>query len=353
MKPVVITGGAGFIGTNLAHRLLNEGNSVIIFDNFSRKGSSHNVEWLKENHSENLRVINGDVCEREPLGSLLRSCSAVFHLAAQVAVTRSLENPVEDFETNLRGTLNILETLRTLPSPPFLLFTSTNKVYGNLSDIPLFKSGNRYEVADPSFTGINELRHLDFHSPYGCSKGGADQYVIDYARTFSIPATVLRMSCIYGPHQYGNEDQGWVAHLLIRAVNGEPVTIFGNGLQVRDILYVDDLVDAFLMARREASVCAGQAFTMGGGPGRLMSVLGLLELIEEIHGTIPEIRYESWRTGDQKYYMSNTGRFQSLTGWYPRTHTRAGVEKLYRWIMHSGNLKIERKEYNGNVIVGK
>ena len=258
----------------------------------------------------------------------------VFHLAAQVAVTTSLVDPVDDFERNALGTLNLLEELRRLNDPPPLIFTSTNKVYGGLEDVALVKRGGRYEPEDPlvRMRGVGEGRPLDFHSPYGCSKGAADQYVIDYARTFGLPAVVFRMSCIYGPHQCGNEDQGWVAHFLIQALKGRPITIFGDGGQVRDVLYAADLVDAFRLALDNVGRLKGQAFNMGGGPSNTISLLEFLDAIAELRGVRPEVSFGEWRPGDQRYYVSDTARFAQATGWEPRYSARKGIEALYGWL---------------------
>ncbi len=258
---MVITGGCGFIGTNLAHRLASSGQPVLLLDNLSRPGVDANRRWLQQTHPDLVQVQVGDV--RDPLAlSDLARARAVFHLAAQVAVTTSLQDPLHDFDVNARGTLHLLEALRALPNPPPLLFASTNKVYGRLSDLALEEQATRYEPADPALraAGISELRPLDFHSPYGCSKGAADQYVLDYARTFSLPAAVFRLSCTYGPHQCGSEHQGWVAHFLSRALAGQPITVYGDGKQVRDLLFIDDLVDAMLLAHEFMPDLAGQLF---------------------------------------------------------------------------------------------
>src|SRR5579885_3112017 len=246
----LITGGAGFIGTNLADRLLSQGAPVLVLDDTSRAGVARNLSWLRMRHHGRLQVEIADIRDPAAVRRAVDRADRIFHFAAQVAVTTSLVDPLRDFEINVRGTLNVLEAARAKQRPTPLLFTSTNKVYGALPDVDLVRQGRRYVPADPQLAGgIDERRPLDFHSPYGCSKGAADQYVLDYARCFGLPAVVFRMSCIYGPHQFGNEDQGWVAHFLIRALRGEPITIYGNGMQVRDILFVDDLVDAFLLAQ--------------------------------------------------------------------------------------------------------
>jgi CDP-paratose 2-epimerase len=263
-----------------------------------------------------------------------------------VAVTTSLADPLEDFEINLRGTLNLLEALRRLASPPPVIFTSTNKVYGELSDIRLCQAASRYEPTNPAVrrTGINEQCTLDFHSPYGCSKGAADQYVIDYARMYGLPAVVFRMSCIYGPHQCGTEDQGWVAHFLLRTLAGEPITLYGDGLQVRDILFVQDLVDALLLAQTHIDALAGEAFNIGGGPKNAISLLELIDLIGTLHREPPHVSFAAWRPGDQKYYVSDTQKFATATGWTPRIGVQAGVQQLYTWLRQSLDMPIASQE---------
>jgi CDP-paratose 2-epimerase len=258
----------------------------------------------------------------------------VFHFAAQVAVTTSLVDPREDFAVNALGTLNVLEAARAQPTPPSVLMTSTNKVYGGLEDVELKLEGQRYGpvAGDIASHGISEARPLDFHSPYGCSKGTADQYVHDYARSYGMKTVVFRMSCIYGQRQFGTEDQGWVAHFLLRALDGEPITLFGDGKQVRDILFVDDLVDAFVLARRNIGKLAGGAFNIGGGPRNVISLLDLLDQIEVLEGKRPETAHEDWRTGDQRYYVSDTRRFEAATGWRPAVDARQGIERLHQWL---------------------
>jgi CDP-paratose 2-epimerase len=334
---VLITGGSGFIGTNLAHRLVSAGQPVLLFDNLARPGVEQNLRWLHDTHGKLVDVVIADVRDAPAVRDAVRQCSQVFHFAAQVAVTTSLTDPVEDFEVNARGTLNLLEAIRAQASPPALVFTSTNKVYGALDDVGLRRRNLRYEPTDPSIrqTGISESRPLDFHSPYGCSKGTADQYVLDYARSYNLPAIVFRMSCIYGPHQFGTEDQGWVAHFLIRALEGKPITLYGDGRQVRDILFVEDLVDAFLLAQERMSTESGHAFNIGGGPRNTVSLLELLDLIEELLGHKPEVSFEGWRTGDQRYYVSDTGRFERATGWKQRVPVHEGLERLTRWLHES------------------
>jgi CDP-paratose 2-epimerase len=332
--PALITGGAGFIGTNIAARLLEAGRMVRLFDNLSRAGVDANVRWLRDTYGERVEVRIGDIRDRTAVTAAVDGVAEVYHLAAQVAVTTSLASPVDDFAVNAGGTLTLLETLRALDRPPALVFTSTNKVYGDLEDIDLVPDGTRYVPADSDtrMWGVSEQRGLEFHSPYGCSKGAADQYVLDYARTFGLPAVVFRMSCIYGPHQCGTEDQGWVAHFLSRALVGAPITIYGDGLQVRDILHVDDLVDAMLVAQRNIPTLAGEAFNIGGGPDRTTS---LVELVDTINGLRDEplaVDFDVWREADQRYYVSDTRRFGDATGWTPTVGVRQGVRAVYDWL---------------------
>jgi len=334
-RPVLITGGAGFVATNVAHRLLSGGRRVLLFDNLSRPGVIENVRWLRERHGSLVRFQAGDIRDPEVVRLVVEEASHIFHFAAQVAVTTSLVDPFLDFDTNARGTLNLLEAVRATEHRPPILFTSTNKVYGHLDDIVLRASDTRYEPVDEALRkqGIGEGRCLEFHSPYGCSKGVAEQYVLDYARTFGLRTVVFRMSCIYGPHQFGTEDQGWVAHFLIAAMRGQPLTIYGDGMQVRDILFVEDLVDAMLLAMANVERLSGEAFNIGGGPGNTTSLVELLELIEELCGIAPLSELEAWRTADQRYYVSDTGKFQRATGWHPSVNVREGVSRLHDWIV--------------------
>ena len=330
----LITGGAGFVGANLAHRLLTEGRKVVILDNLSRAGVERNLAWLREVHGDAVQIQTEDVRDRKAVMRAVSGAKQVFHFAAQVAVTTSLLDPVEDFTVNAQGTLNVLEAVRAQSTPPAVVMTSTNKVYGGLEDVPLVCEGQRYRPVSPDIRvhGISESRPLDFHSPYGCSKGTADQYVCDYARSYGLKTVVFRMSCIYGPHQFGTEDQGWVAHFVVRALDGEAITLFGDGMQVRDILFVEDLIEAFKLAESHVDRFSGQAFNIGGGPGNVISLLDLLDQIERLHGERPGTRFEEWRTGDQRYYVSDTRRFQAATGWMPRVSVEEGVERLYRWL---------------------
>jgi CDP-paratose 2-epimerase len=334
MRHAVIFGGAGFIGSNVANRLLSDGQRVLIFDNLARPGVQKNLSWLEERHGELLRIQLGDVRDADSVRRAVRGAGEVFHFAAQVAVTTSLDDPLRDFEVNARGTFNVLEAIRAQESRPSLLFTSTNKVYGGLCDLPVRVEGCRYQPVDPAvrLRGVGEGMPLDFESPYGCSKGCADQYVLDYARSFGVPAAVFRMSCIYGPRQFGTEDQGWLAHFLIRSRNGSPLTIYGDGMQVRDVLYIDDLVEAMLLAQDAMPRISGQAFNVGGGPERTISLLELMELIRGLHGSAPSFRRAEWRTGDQRYYVSDTSKLQAAVGWTPRVSVEEGVRRLDGWL---------------------
>jgi CDP-paratose 2-epimerase len=301
-----------------------------------------NLNWLRATHGELVQIHIADVLDYQRLRKAVRGVSQVFHFAAQVAVTTSLARPFHDFEVNARGTLNVLEALRELSEPPPLIYTSTNKVYGDLNDVALRSNGSRYQPeADRIRTaGFNEYRALDFHSPYGCSKGAAEQYVLDYARTFHLPTVVFRMSCIYGPHQFGTEDQGWVAHFLIRALEGSPITVYGDGKQVRDILFIDDLVEAFVQAHEHVSAISGQAFNIGGGPTRTISLLELIDLIAELQGRPPELRFESWRQADQQFYVSDIRKFTAATGWTPKVTVREGVARLQQWLSEFSDVPV-------------
>jgi CDP-paratose 2-epimerase len=332
--PVLIIGGAGFIGSNLAARLAREGHRVRVYDDLSRPGVEKNLAWLLREHHDRIDARVASVLDRKRLRDAVAGASAVFHFAAQVAVTTSLVDPTHDFETNVRGTFELLEAIRAQRTPPPLIFTSTNKVYGCLEDVPMKIDGDRWRPVDDRLAdrGIDERRPLQFRTPYGCSKGAADQYVLDYAASFDLPTAVFRMSCIYGPRQLGTEDQGWVAHFLIRALEGEPITIYGDGRQVRDILFVDDLVEAFRRAWARIDDVRGRAFNIGGGPDKTISLRELLAMIERLCGRRPELDHGAWRAGDQRYYVSDTSAFTAATGWEPRVDPRSGIEALHDWL---------------------
>jgi CDP-paratose 2-epimerase len=335
--PVLITGGAGFLGVNLADRLLRQGQRVRVLDSLARPGVEENLDWLRARHGGRLSVVLADIRDPARIGESVAEAAAVLHLAAQVAVTTSVESPVLDFEINAAGTLTLLEALRRRPDPPPLLFASTNKVYGRLlPDSGLERIGDRWQPRSPAWAaGCNERTPLDFHSPYGCSKGVADQYVLDYARVFGLRTLVFRMSCLYGPHQRGTEDQGWVAHFLIQALRRRPIALYGDGCQVRDLLYVDDAVEAWLGALRAIDRLSGRAFNLGGGPANAVSLRQMLELIARIAGTRPAVEQGPWRPGDQRWYVSDTTAFTEATGWQARTGVETGLRRLHDWLAGS------------------
>jgi CDP-paratose 2-epimerase len=328
----LVTGGAGFIGCNLADRLATDGAEVIVFDTLARAGVEQNLAWLQARHGPRIIAAPADVRDAEAVCAMAREADVIFHLAAQVAVTTSLEDPREDFEVNVGGAINVLEAARRWRTP--VIFASTNKVYGGLEDVALERHGDGYRPCDPQIRrgGIDERRPLDFHTPYGCSKGSADQYVLDYARSFGLATCVLRMSCIYGPHQMGTEDQGWVAHFLIRALNGEAITIYGDGRQVRDILFVDDAVSAYVSAARRIGEVSGRAFNLGGGADNAVSLLQLIARIEQILDRSVRVEFADWRAGDQRYYVSDTATVRSALGLPPPRHWRNGVAELAQWL---------------------
>jgi CDP-paratose 2-epimerase len=328
----LVTGGLGFIGSNLADRLAADGADVICFDNLSRAGVERNLAWLQSRHGERIIPITADVRDPAAVDAVVREAQVVFHMAAQVAVTTSLADPREDFEINVGGAINVLEAARRRRTP--VIFASTNKVYGDLGDIELEAGGEAYlpREAVVRNRGISERRPLDFHTPYGCSKGAADQYVLDYARSFGLPACVLRMSCIYGPRQMGTEDQGWVAHFLIRALAGEPITVYGDGRQVRDILYVDDAVAAYLAAFRRIADVSGRAFNLGGGPANAVSLRQVIARIEEMLRRKVAVTYDDWRAGDQRYYVSDVAAARQALGLAEPRPWRSGIAALADWL---------------------
>jgi CDP-paratose 2-epimerase len=329
---VLITGGAGFIGCNLADRLVAEGHSVLIFDNLSRHGVERNLHWLKDKHSDSIGFSRGDVTDAKAVAEAASRAKAIFHFAAQVAVTTSLDDPRHDFDVNVRGTLNVLEAARRKALP--VIFASTNKVYGSIDDIPLVKLNDAWLPADIHLRerGVASERPLDFHTPYGCSKGAADQYVLDYARSFGVPTAVMRMSCIYGPHQMGTEDQGWVAHFLMAALAGKPISVFGDGCQVRDILYVTDAVNAYIAAWKNIGRIGTRRFNLGGGPKNAVSLLQLIAAIEElIHRPVETIFLEP-RLGDQRYYVSDIKAVQKELDLTEPMPWRLGIAQLAQWL---------------------
>ena len=330
---VLVTGGAGFVGANLVDALAGDGHRVHVLDSLARVGVSENLDWLRSRHPERVRCTVADVRNAAAVGDAVAGASAVFHLAAQVAVTTSVVDPVEDFEVNARGTLNVLEAARGRRTPPSVIFASTNKVYGNLADMGVEMVGGRWAPRAAALRGgVGQGQPLRLCTPYGCSKGVADQYVLDYAATFGVPAAVLRMSCIYGPRQFGTEDQGWVAHFLIRARQGEPITIFGDGRQVRDILHVSDAVRAYRLLLGRIDALKGRAFNLGGGPANAVSLLDVLSEIEAVL-EVPVLRaHAETRVGDQRWFVSDTRALAEATGWRAEVGWRDGVRDLARWL---------------------
>ncbi|MFL5258516.1 MAG: SDR family NAD(P)-dependent oxidoreductase [Hyphomicrobiales bacterium] len=333
-RPVLVTGGCGFIGCNIADALASRGDSVIAYDSFARPGSEENAHWLKVRHGERVEIIRADIRDPDKIEPAVAQASGVIHLAAQVAVTTSVENPLDDFAVNMAGTLNILECVRRSNPEAPLIFASTNKVYGKLlGSAEVTRKGDRYVPLDDSLeTGVSERARLDFYSPYGCSKGAADQYVRDYARIYGLRTAVLRMSCIYGPRQFGNEDQGWVAHFMIQAIQGNPITIYGDGCQVRDILHVSDAVKAWLSTLDHIDEVTGSVFNLGGGPENTVSLLEAIEAISDIVGERPRLTFDGWRPGDQPWYVSDIRTISFGSGWTPRIPVADGMRDLHRWL---------------------
>ena len=329
---VLITGGAGFIGSNTAAHYLARGAQVTLFDNFKRHGTESNARWLQETYATGLTIIRGDV--RAPDAAFQRAVEqsdVVFHLAAQVAVTTSVTDPATDFAINAAGTFNVLEAVRASHSRPIVIYASTNKVYGKMSDVGVVDRGTRYEYDGLPF-GAGEDRALDFYSPYGCSKGCGDQYVIDYARMYGLRTVSFRQSCIYGPRQFGLEDQGWVAWFAIRALQGKPVTIYGDGKQVRDVLHVSDLIAAYELAIAHIDHTSGRAYNIGGGPAHTMSLLELIDLLEIRFGERLRYTHDDWRPGDQKVFIADIRRAADEFQWAPAIAPADGVGKLVEWL---------------------
>jgi CDP-paratose 2-epimerase len=332
----VVIGGCGFIGSNLADSLLSEGEAVTVVDNLSRPGVESNLEWLQQRHGERLTAEIIDIRSQPALGHVISDAKAVYHLAAQTAVTTSLTNPTADFEINARGTLNVLEAVRAAGGGIPVVFASTNKVYGALSNVETNAVDGHHLPVDLTVRahGIDEKQPLDFSTPYGCSKGVADQYVLDYARSYGLRTAVLRMSCIYGPRQYGTEDQGWVAHFLMRALTRRPITIFGDGQQVRDILHVSDAVNAYRALMDKIDCVQGRALNLGGGPENAVSLNLLLSKIARITGRELDVRRAEPRTGDQLYFVADTREIRALVGWQAHIDWRQGIKDLAEWLDH-------------------
>ena len=332
-RPVLVTGGAGFIGCNLVDRLCRDGHRVAVYDSLARPGVEANLRWLRDTHGGKVAVEVADLRDRGRLETAAAGAKAVFHFAAQVAVTTSLADPLDDFAVNVVGTINLLEALRQRNADAPLIFASTNKVYGDLSAVDLAHHDDHYLPADPALRryGVGEAAGLAFHTPYGCSKGAADQYVLDYAGSFGLRTAALRMSCIYGPHQMGTEDQGWVAHFIRTALARGPISIYGDGHQVRDVLHVEDAVDAYLAGWASIDAIAGQAFNLGGGPANAVSLVQLLAQLETLTGAPLDVTFHDWRPGDQRYYVSDRRRIDAALRLPAPRGWRRGVGDLVAW----------------------
>jgi CDP-paratose 2-epimerase len=344
-RPILVTGGCGFIGSHLADTLAARKEQVLILDNLSRAGTEENLAWLKNRHRTGIAFERADMRDEDAVEALVRKSAAILHLAGQVAVTTSLEKPKADFAVNASGTLNLLEAVRRYNPRSPVIFASTNKVYGRLLDGDgVEREGKRYVPRDPRLAmGVSEDAALDLYSPYGCSKGAADQYVRDYARVFGLRSAVLRMSCIYGPRQFGNEDQGWVAHFFLQAIRKLPITIYGNGYQVRDALFVEDAAAAWLGALDRIDEIKGRVFNLGGGCENAVSLRELIDLIGEMLKQRPQVTFSDWRPGDQPWYVSDIRAISKTLGWAPRMRLRAGIQRLYDWLAHRfGDTAAER-----------
>jgi CDP-paratose 2-epimerase len=315
-RRILITGGAGFLGINAAIRMIEDGWHVTLLDNLSRPGTERNLKWLITEHAAEITFVKEDVRNASALSDHVKDQDAILHLAGQVAVTTSLLDPVTDFDVNAGGTLNLLEATRKHnPEVPFV-FASTNKVYGKL---------------EKNNVACKESQPIDFHSPYGCSKGAADQYVRDYARCFHMNTVVLRQSCIYGTHQYGTEDQGWVAHFVHSILNKRPLTIYGDGTQVRDLLDARDLSLLYATAIERIDRTKGEIYNVGGGPPNQRNLLEVIERIGELTNSKPTYTFSDWREGDQTYYVSDITKAKEDLGWEPTIPFDRGLQDLVRW----------------------
>jgi CDP-paratose 2-epimerase len=329
----LVTGGAGFIGANYVSRLIQQGKQVTVFDNLSRAGAPRNIAWLRGTYGEGaFSLVVGDLRDAALMTATARDADTIIHLAGQVAVTTSVDHPREDFEINALGTFNLLEAARLSGRNPILLYASTNKVYGGMEDVQIIEKDSRYAYGNLPH-GTSEAYPLDFHSPYGCSKGTGDQYMLDYARIYGLPTVVFRQSTIYGPRQFGVEDQGWMAWLMIAAVTGIPITIYGDGKQVRDMLYVEDLLDAYDTAIEKIDVVGGQVYNVGGGPKNTISIWKEFgPELERLLGRKIPVSWGDWRPGDQRVFISDIRKAKQQLGWEPHISLPNGMQRLFDWI---------------------
>lgn len=332
-KQYLVTGGAGFIGSNYVNRLLARGERVRVYDNLSRLGGEVNIQWLRSTHgADSFEFVEADIRDVHKIAEAAQDADVIVHLAGQVAVTTSVLNPRLDFEENALGTFNALEAARLSGRKPIFLYSSTNKVYGGLEDIPVIEEEQRYAYAEMPF-GVSEQRPVDFHSPYGCSKGAGGQYVRDYQRIFGIRSVIFRQSCIFGPRQFGVEDQGWIAWFMIAAMTQRPITIYGNGKQLRDVLYVDDLLDAYDLAIENIAQVSGQVFNIGGGPENTLSIWQEFgPMLSALFDQEIPVEQADWRPGDQLVYVSDIRKAKDILGWSPSTNVNVGIQKLFEWM---------------------
>ena len=339
-KKILITGGCGFIGTNATDYYLKKGYKVISLDNLSRTGSKQNLEWLKKQKG-NFVFVKADIRNDKRILEIFRKYkpNLILHLAAQTTMVTSVTNPREDFEINALGTFNVLEAMRKGSPKASLIYTSTNKVMGELTNLKVVEKKKKYVFKN--IKGVSEKYPLDFHGPYGCSKGCGDQYTIDYARIYGLNTVVFRQSGIYGPHQFGIEEQGWLAWFINALIYDKPVTIYGNGKQVRDVLYIEDILRAYDLAFKKIKKTRGKVYTIGGGPNFSLSIWELFEILEKLGDKKFNYKLSSWRPGDQKIYVSDLSSIKRDIGWTPRFSPKQGLEKLYNWI--SQNRAIVKK----------
>jgi len=330
----LVTGGAGFIGSNYVNRLLERGEDVIVYDNLSRVGASRNVDWLRQMHGSNaFQLAHADIRDAATLTSTAKNADVIVHLAGQVAVTTSVTHPRDDFEINALGTFNVIEAARLSGRDPIVIYASTNKVYGEMEDVPLTEKETRWQYANLKY-GCSEAQPLDFHSPYGCSKGAGDQYVRDYARIYGLRSVVMRQSCIYGPRQFGVEDQGWLAWFIIAAVTGRPITIYGDGKQVRDVLHVDDLMDTYDIAIKRIDEVAGKVYNIGGGVENVISIYAeFFPMLEELLGRKILVERDDWRPGDQRVFYADIRAAMKDFDWQPKIDVERGIKMLYDWVV--------------------
>ncbi len=333
MKNLLITGGAGFIGTNAVNYFASKNWKVFVLDNLSRQGSEDNLSWLESQNGYSIEFLQLDICDAEAIEKVLsdNSIDALIHLAGQVAVTESVLDPKKDFEINTVGTFNILEAMRKFSPETIMINASTNKVYGQLDHLKITQEQDRYHFKS-MMAGVSEEMPLDFHSPYGCSKGAADQYVIDYARIYELKATTFRQSCIFGPRQFGTEDQGWISWFIHAALSEKTITIYGNGKQVRDILYIDDLILAYDLAINKPNQIKGEAFNIGGGIRHSISLMELIKMLSKIMRKDIPYGHAAARPGDQKVYISNTKKIYHHLGWIPKIPIETGIGNTLKWV---------------------